>query len=120
MSSEFVEDIHVRLREELEAHGYSLAEASRLMHEKSAQRLRDVVNGRQKMSAELLAKASLLSVDISYVLTGQRQEAEGELSPDESALLDNYRHLDKEQKAALNTVSNSMAVSAEAKKEAQG
>jgi hypothetical protein len=71
MSRGGVDNIHVRLREQLEERGYSLAEASRLMGEKNLQRLRDVVAGRQKVPSDLLASATKLGVDIFYVLTGE-------------------------------------------------
>ncbi len=73
MSNEIVENIPKRLREEILSLGFSLSEASRKMGEKSPQRLKDVVNGRQKAPADLLSSAASIGVDIFYVLTGDRR-----------------------------------------------
>lgn len=51
----------------------SLASASRQMGEKSPQRLKDVVAGRQKCPAELVAKLHGIGVDIFYVLTAEKR-----------------------------------------------
>jgi hypothetical protein len=104
LSTENVENLHIRLREQLEKRGYSMAEASRLMEETSPQRLRDVVNGRQKIPADMLAKAAMLGVDIFYVLTGEHQVNEA-LTGDETDLLENYRHASDEQKRSIYQVS---------------
>lgn len=71
-SSDIVENIHIRMREEIESQGLSMADAARNMGEKNAQRLRDIVNGRQKLSAEMLAKSAVIGIDVNYVLTGDR------------------------------------------------
>ena len=72
MSTELVENIPLRIREEISILGLSLAEASRRAGENSPQRLKDILAGRQKCSADLVARLAPLGVDISYVLTGQR------------------------------------------------
>lgn len=72
MSTSGVENIPLRLREEIANRGWSLAEASRRAGESSPQRLKDVTAGRQKCPVELLARLAPLEVDISYVLTGER------------------------------------------------
>lgn len=73
MSNDSVEYLHVRLGEELKARDISAAEASRRAEEKNGNRMREVLNGRQRLSAELLGKIVLTcGVDANYVLTGQR------------------------------------------------
>lgn len=73
LSIESVEYLHARLREELEARDISAAEAARRAEEKNANRMREVLNGRQRLSAELLGKLVLTcDIDSHYVLTGER------------------------------------------------
>ncbi len=59
-------------------------------------------------NAAYLAELASADVDVLYILTGQRLQPTT-LPPDESALLDNYRHLGEEQKASINAVSEAMA-----------
>lgn len=95
MSIALVGYIHVRLREEIDRCGLSLAAASRAGGESSPQRLKEVVSGRQKCPADLVAKLMVIGVDAQYVLTGERtQTAKSVLAPDEEMLLDGYRALD--------------------------
>lgn len=87
--------IHVRLREEIDRCGLSLAAASRAAGESSPQRLKEVVSGRQKCPADLVAKLVVIGVDAQYVLVGERaQIAKPPLTPDEEMLLEAYRALD--------------------------
>lgn len=73
MSNDSVEYLHIRLGQELKARDISAAEAARRADEKSGNRMREVLNGRQRLSAELLGKIVLTcGVDANYVLTGQR------------------------------------------------
>lgn len=72
MSSGYVEEIHIRLRDELERRGLSLAEASRAIGETTSQGLRDVCSGRKRATAELVARLAVTGIDVLYVLTGQR------------------------------------------------
>lgn len=72
MSIGLVENIPQRIREEISLLGISLAEASRRAGENSPQRLKDVLAGRQKCSADLVARLANIGVDVSYVLTGIR------------------------------------------------
>lgn len=92
MSTDLVELIHVRLREEIDRCGFSLAAASRAADEPSSQRLKDVVAGRQKCPADLVAKLMVVGVDAFYVLSGERSLST-RLAPDEEMLLDGYRAL---------------------------
>lgn len=75
MSTELVENIPQRIREEISLLGLSLAETSRRAGENSPQRLKDVLSGRQKCPADLVAKLASLGVDIFYVLTGERSSS---------------------------------------------
>ncbi|MDR8389050.1 hypothetical protein FHJ31_09370 [Pseudomonas sp. Fig-3] len=95
MSIDLVGYIHVRLREEIDRCGLSLAAASRAAGESSPQRLKEVVSGRQKCPADLVAKLVVIGVDAQYVLVGERaQIAKPPLTPDEEMLLEAYRALD--------------------------
>lgn len=99
MSTDLVELIHVRLREELDRCGLKLAAASRAANEVSPQRLKDVVSGRQKCPADLIAKLIVTGVDAMYVLTGVRtQGVQSKLTSDEEVLLEEYRALDRASK----------------------
>lgn len=87
-----LDEIHIRLRQEIDRSGLSLAAASRAAGEPSPQRLKDMVSGRQKCTAEVLAKLISIGVDSSYVLTGRRSEAAN--SPEEVRLLESFRAAD--------------------------
>lgn len=63
--------------------------------------------GERSPSAEYLSAISDL-VDVTYLLTGNRS-VPLRLAPDESALLDNYRHLCDEQREAVYRVSEVMS-----------
>lgn len=102
MSIELVEQLHLRLREEIDRCGLSLAAASRAAGETSPQRLKEVVSGRQKCPADLVAKLLVIGVDAQYVLIGQRaQGGKPQLAPDEEMLLDGYRALDAASKKRM-------------------
>lgn len=67
-----MENIHGRLREQLAAKGLSAAQAARDAGEPDSQGLRDVLNGRKRLSAELLsALVRATGIDGDYVLSGQ-------------------------------------------------
>lgn len=72
MSTDLVEKINARLRDEIEQAGMSLAEAARAAGEKSPQRVKDVVSGKQRCPIDLLARLDGTGVDVFYVLTGKR------------------------------------------------
>lgn len=102
MSTDLVELIHVRLREEIDRCGLSLAAASRAANESSPQRLKDVVAGRQKCSADLVAKLMVVGVDALYVLGGEHASAHPtKLAPDEELLLEGYRALEVPERKRL-------------------
>ncbi|WP_053146871.1 helix-turn-helix transcriptional regulator [Pseudomonas sp. Pf153] len=103
MSIDLVDYIHVRLREEIDRCGISLAAASRAAGESSPQRLKEVVSGRQKCPADLVAKLAVIGVDAQYVLIGERGQGARppSLAPDEELLLDGYRALDAASKKRM-------------------
>ncbi|MGU7855422.1 hypothetical protein ACV22X_22030 [Burkholderia orbicola] len=92
-STGFVELIHVRLKEELDRLGLKPAAAAKLAGEPDSQGLRDVLGGRKRLSADLLAALTIAAgVDATYVLTGGRKEpAEMTLTPDEHELVERFR-----------------------------
>lgn len=90
-----VDLIHTRLKGELERLGLKPAAAARAVGEPDSQGLRDVLGGRKRLSAELLAALAATGVDVAYVLTGERRGLPPlVLTPDEQVLLDGYRALD--------------------------
>lgn len=102
MSTDLVEQLHLRLREEIDRCGLSLAAASRAAGESSPQRLKEVVSGRQKCPAELVAKLLAIGVDAQYVLIGERaQVAKPQMTPDEEMLLDGYRAMNAASKKRM-------------------
>lgn len=101
MSSDLVEEIHIRLREELERLGLKLADAARAIGEESSQGLRDVCSGRKRASAELVAKVVRIGADAEYVLLGSDRATSPDLPPDEQLLLDAYRGLSQAKKKKL-------------------
>lgn len=68
-----LDEIRIRLRQEIDRSGLSLAAASRAAGEPSPQHLKDVVSGRQKCTADLLAKLISIGVDSGYVLGNSHQ-----------------------------------------------
>lgn len=58
----------------------------------------------------MLAKTVPLGVDAMFVLTGQRMlPVESTLTPEEQALLDNYKHSDEASRAAARRVLDALA-----------
>lgn len=73
MSIELEELIRLRFREELKRLHTSVAEAGRIMGEITPSRFKDILGGRTRMPAKMLADAVIkLGMDGTYVLTGQR------------------------------------------------
>lgn len=99
MSSHLVDHIHLRLKEELKRCGLTLAAASRSIGESSPQRLKDVVSGRQKCPADLIARLITVGIDSVYVLTGSAADKnEPLLAADEAVLIQAYRALTPSEK----------------------
>lgn len=80
MSTVDVEMLLARFRDELNRFG-SVAEASRQIGEPNPLGLRDVCNGRKRLTAELLARLAAEGVDALYVLTGERLVTRSGLNP---------------------------------------
>jgi len=74
--------------------------------------------GTTSPNAVQLSGLSVLKFDVLYILTGQYAGPSEPLAPDESALLDNYRHLCDEQRETLVRVGRALSISAEAEKKA--
>lgn len=112
MSSDEVEIITQRLRDELSRLNLSLAAASRAAGEAGPQRLKDVMAGKQKCPIDLVARLAHTGVDILYVMTGTRtpRPVEG-LSVAEEKVLDNYRSLPEEDQASVRRLTNALAES---------
>lgn len=114
--------IGYRIREERLKLGMSEKQFAELISPSSSlQRIRaletESVNPSKPLtSLELKAMASY-GVDIQYVLIGQRSTTEASLSPDEAALLDNYRHTPPERRGSLAEVSQVFAASGKAEKD---
>ncbi|MDR2259549.1 MAG: helix-turn-helix domain-containing protein [Azoarcus sp.] len=106
MSTDLVEKISERFREEITSHGMSLAEAARIAGEPGPQRIKDIVSGKQRCPSDLLARLAE-TVDVLYVLTGVRKEKPVPRRVD--ALIDNYEHLSEEDKRALERLAFSLA-----------
>jgi hypothetical protein len=89
VSTSNTENFHIRIREELDRLGLSLAEASRRAGEKSGQRLRDVVSAKQRCPIDLLAALHGLGMDVAYVVAGGHAVSVG--SEEEAKLLEAFR-----------------------------
>lgn len=92
-----MENLHIRLKEELERLGISMAEAARLMGDENSQALRDICSARKRAGAEVMAKLAVANIgaDVLYILTGTRSTpVESQLSPRAQALLVNYEATD--------------------------
>ena len=101
MSTKDVELIHVRLKEELARLSLKPAVAAKMAGEGDSQGLRDVLGGRKRLSAELLAALAAQGVDSRYVLSGQRDGPAPEaLTADERELLALFRAASLTGKAA--------------------
>lgn len=87
-----MEQIHDRLKAELAARGLKTAMAARAVGMPDSQGLRDTLNGRKRVTADMLALLIPLGVDAGYVLTGQRsQKMSPALSAEEQTMLDYFR-----------------------------
>lgn len=96
MSTSSVEELVTRFRAELERFG-SVAEASRQIGEPNGAGLRDVCNGRKRLTAELLARFAAKGVDPLYVLTGERLVVRSGLNPMLRAVVDDLERCSPEK-----------------------
>lgn len=96
MSTADGERISHRLREEL-SRFESVAEAARQIGEPNPLGLRDVCNGRKRLTAELLARLAAEGVDPLYVLTGERLVVRSGLNPMLRAVVDDLERCSPEK-----------------------
>ena len=94
-----------RLREERERLGWTQVDAA------DTAGIRREMWGRYERGvaapgADVLQALARSGVDIMYLLSGVRSSA---LTPEEAALLDNYRHVDREDQAAARRLLDSLA-----------
>ncbi|WP_145964307.1 hypothetical protein [Chromobacterium phragmitis] len=100
--------LHVRLKEELARLALKPVAAAKAIGEPDSQGLRDVLGGRKRLSAELLAALATTGVDVAYVLTGQRQgQGIGE-SAVHQAVLDAVDLLSLEKKVDANQLAKAV------------
>lgn len=60
-------------------------------------------------SASYLAAVAAVGVDVNYLLTGQRSLSESDLTPEEQALLSNYRSTPAEKRKSIDDLSEAFA-----------
>lgn len=109
MSEEIRASVGTRLKEERERLGWSQAALADAV---GASR-RAVVTwegGATVPGADALAALAPHGYDVLYIVVGQRTPISKQaLTPDEAALLDNYKHADEAGRAAARTVLSSLA-----------
>ncbi|SIQ11263.1 helix-turn-helix transcriptional regulator [Marinobacterium stanieri] len=101
-------DLGSRLKEEREAHELSQPGLAEL----AGTSRRTVIaweKGDSSPTGVQLSSLAKHGFDVLYILTGERAGEPEPLKPDESALLDNYRHLCDEQREAVYRVSEVMS-----------
>lgn len=91
--------LHIRLKDEFTRLGLKISQAASAAGESDSQGLRDVLGGRKRLSAELLAALEPLGVDVAYILTGKRSLAATTAS--EQMLLEGFRAMDEPTKKRL-------------------
>lgn len=112
--------IGFRLREERDRLGFS-QQAFADLGSASMRAEQDWERGVSAPKADFLAVAATHGVDVLYVLTGTRSvPVESTLSPDERALLDNYRHASPGRQASLRDVSAALASASHEKRTGNG
>jgi transcriptional regulator with XRE-family HTH domain len=79
-------DFRERLKDEIERLGVTQAEAARAAGLRDSQGIRDVLAGRKRLTAELLAALAQAGVDVLYVLIGRRSIVRPGMSEDEIAV----------------------------------
>lgn len=68
-------DIVQRFSREVERTELSICELARRIGEAQPQRIRDVLRGKTRLPADMLARAATIGIDTLYVITGQRTPA---------------------------------------------
>jgi len=102
-------DFRTRLREERKRLGLNQTEMGVLGGVSKDSQL-NYENGSRSPDAEYLMAVAAAGVDIAFVLTGNRS-LPSSLTPEERALLDNYKHADEQGKDAARRVLSSLAKS---------
>lgn len=93
-----------RLREERERLGFNQSDFGALGGVKKQAQL-NYEKGERSPDSMYLASIGKIGADILYLLTGERAVLiEKTVNPREAALLDNYRHCDEEDRAAIDRV----------------
>jgi transcriptional regulator with XRE-family HTH domain len=110
MSTEIRSLMGERLASERERLGFKQPEFA-LLGGAKPRTLQDWERGIAAPSSEFLALVGQHGVDLLYVLTGQRTPAASpaDLTAEEHALIDNYKHADEEGRAAARRVLSSLA-----------
>ncbi|SEA28752.1 helix-turn-helix transcriptional regulator [Marinobacterium iners] len=101
-------DLGSRLKQEREAQELSQPDLAQLV----GTTRRTVIaweKGDSSPTGVQLSSLAKNGFDVLYILTGERAGEPEPLKPDESALLDNYRHLCDEQREAVFRVSEVMS-----------
>ena len=99
-----------RLKDERKALGWSQEEiAGKIGITKQTQGLYE--RSQRAPNAEYLAALAALGGDVMYVLTGQRTPSAQPLTVRESCMLENYRALAEEDKAAMQRMTSALAQS---------
>lgn len=104
----FMIGMGARLREERERLKFSQPRLAEIVSTTKV----TVIAWEKERSSPTGVQLSLLAkngFDVLYILTGERAGEPEPLKPDESALLDNYRHLCDEQREAVFRVSEVMS-----------
>jgi len=102
-------NISVRLREEREKLRMTQADMAEAGGVKP-QAVSLYEAGKRSPDAKYLERVATVGVDVGYVLTGQRsQPALSPLTPEENALLDNYKQADEAGRAAARRVLDALA-----------
>jgi transcriptional regulator with XRE-family HTH domain len=106
-------DFGDRLREERDRLGLSQSEMGEIGGVKKLAQL-NYEKGERQPSASYLAAVACVGVDVMYVLTGQRiapvpSNEQTRISRRESAMLDNYRACDEEDRKAIDRIALSAA-----------
>lgn len=93
--------IHVRLKNELKRLGVKPADAAKAIGESDSQGLRDVLGGRKRLTAEMLASLGKTGVNVLHVLFDDSVPPPSEvLSADERQLIALFRSASLTGKAA--------------------
>jgi hypothetical protein len=116
-SSESAQKIGRRLEEELDRIQSGITVAANHLNKAR----NTVYNWCEKgnVPADQLSALAEIGVDVTYVLTGQRQ-APADLTSEEATLVENYRAICPDQRASLATVGAAFAESAQLKGGANG